>query len=89
MASGKQIELAGAFVTYLVIYFVVVDPLVVALKPFDAAPWEAGAPTRGSHIDEVLTSVRGWLLILGFFPAMFGYFWIRWKLTGRRTAETA
>lgn len=89
METRKQIELAGAFVAYLILYFVIVDPLVVALTPFDSAPWEAGATTRGSHINEILTSVRGWLFLLGFFPAMFGYFWIRSKLGGTSSTETA
>ena len=81
MTDRKQIEILAVMVAYFAIYTAVVGPAIGALTGFEKSALVLSGE-RGATLLRALTSVRGWILILGFGPVVFGYMVTRARLAG-------
>lgn len=81
MTDRKQIEILGVLVVYFAVYTAVVGPAIGALTGFEKSALVLSGG-RGTALLRLLTSVRGWTLILGFGPVVFAYMLARARLAG-------
>lgn len=85
MVSGKQLEVAAVLIAYSVLYMFVVDPIVGSFTGLEATP-PCREHTTGADLWRILSTFRGWLFILSFFPAIGSYLVLRARLAGEPVA---
>lgn len=81
MTDRKQIEILAVMVAYFAVYTAVVGPTIGAVTGFEKSALVLSGE-RGAALARLLTSVRGWILVLGFGPVVFGYMLVRARLVG-------
>lgn len=81
MADRKQVELLAVMVVYFAVYVAVIGPAIGAVTGFEKSALVLSGG-RGVALTRMLTSVRGWILLLGFGPVAYGYMHFRARLAG-------
>ena len=81
MTGRKQIEILAVMVAYFAAYTAIIGPAIGAVTGFEKSALVLSGE-RGAALLRLLTSVRGWILILGFGPAVFGYMLARARFAG-------
>lgn len=81
MADRKQVELLAVMVLYFAVYVAAIGPAIGAVTGFEKSALDLSGG-RGTALAQMLTSVRGWILLFGFGPAAYGYMRLRARLAG-------
>lgn len=81
MTDRKQLEILAVMTVYFAVYTAVIGPAIGALTGFEKSALVLSGE-RGAALLRLLTSVRGWVLILGFGPVVLGYMLLRARIAG-------
>lgn len=87
MKVSKETEVVAVIVIYFLIYITVIGPAIGSMTGFNTPVLASNSALRRSMIGRVLTTARGWILITGFFPVVFGYMFLRARTAGRTMSE--
>ncbi|MFC4451612.1 hypothetical protein [Halorussus aquaticus] len=81
MVDRRQVELIGVLVFYFAIYTAVLGPAIGGATGFEKSALDLSGD-RGAALLRMFTSVRGWILVLGFGPVVYGYMLTRARIAG-------
>jgi hypothetical protein len=86
MIDRRQAELIAVMIAYFAVYAAVIGPAIGAATGFERSALVVSS-RRGGTLLRMLSSVRGWILILGFGPVVFSYALLRARLAGVHPKE--